>query len=287
MPTSASITTSSDGQIITGVHVIGQIVIRTANVIVNDVCVTDNGGAQLGSTAIQITGAAAAHALIENSIIAGANPSAQSVEIAVSNWGAPGAALRHDEIYNCGECVHDEPWTISDSYVMANGMQGTGDHTEPVYINDGTLVARHDTLLLPPHRSPQVAVVFTNVNDGNGGPCRNHVTVRDSLLAGGGFPLMLCAHATSVGTSTMTFVGNRLARCVTRPIAYNRQTGGIACRNYRGIPETAGTAGADAHGYWPNGGYYGVAAGVPCPPRRGQVWARNVWDDSGAPLECR
>lgn len=284
LPPSGSISTASRGQIIENLHVIGQITIRNPDVTVNNVCVTFNGRRQSGSTAVQIAGGS--HATIENSIIAGANPSSGSVQIAVSNFGAPAALLRNDEIYNCGECIHDEPWTVTDTYVLANGMQGTGDHTEPVYINDGTLVATHDSLLLPPHPSPQVADVFANVNDGNPGPCRDHVVVRDSMLAGGGFPLELCAHGTSLGTSTTEIVNNRFARCVTHPFAYNPSTGGTACGAYRGPAETLGHAGEDAHGYWPQGGYYGVAAGVSCPPKPGQLWAGNVWDDNGASVRC-
>jgi len=283
---SGTIISTSSGQTIEDRDVSGQIIIQNPKVTVRDVCVTYDGHARLNSTAVQLT-RSATDALIEDSDIAGANAATGSVEQAVSNFGAAGAVLDHDYISNCGECVHDEPWVVENTYVLANGMLGTGDHMEPLYVNDGTLVAQHDTLLLPPSTNPQVAVVFGNVNDGNGGRCSNHITVADSLLAGGGFSIELCAHATSVGTSTMDISADRFARCIKRPVIYDASTGGTACSGYRGGPETLADAGRDPSGYWPLGGYYGYDAGVYCPPVPGQTWTGNVWDDNGASIGCR
>jgi hypothetical protein len=166
-------------------------------------------------------------------------------------------------------------------------MRGTGDHLEPIYVNDGTLVAQRDTLLLPPNSSPQVAVAFANVNDGNGGACRNHITVTDSLLAGGGYPIEMCANGNSVGSSTMNIADNHFARCTSRPIVFNRGSGGTACAGYRGGPRDLGRGRRDAHGYWPQGGYYGHVVGAYCPPTAGQTWTGNVWDDDVGRVRCR
>jgi hypothetical protein len=44
-------------------------------------------------------------------------------------------------------------------------------------------------------------------------------------------------------------------------------------------------SGADSHGYWPDGGYFGVEADVYC-TGAGQTWTGNVWDDNGATGGC-
>jgi hypothetical protein len=46
--------------------------------------------------------------------------------------------------------------------------------------------------------------------------------------------------------------------------------------------------GADSHGYWPLGGYYGLVdtEAIYCPPDSGQTWAGNVWDDNNETAGC-
>ena len=70
-------------------------------------------------------------------------------------------------------------------------------------------------------------------------------------------------------------------------VKFNQRTGGTACGAYRGGPQTLGRAGGDAHGYWPQGGYYGLVVGAYCPPGHGQTWTGNVWDDNGRRVGCR
>jgi hypothetical protein len=275
---SRSITVSGSGQTIQNLNVTGTITVTGANATIDNVCVTTNGGGQLGSTAITVTGNAS-NTLIENTTVAGANSSNQSVEIAAANWSGNSATISHDYFHNCGECVHDGPWTVNDSYIITDGMQGTSDHYEDVYCNNTTITMNHDTALNP---EEQVATVFCDTNDGGGGPCSNHVTVSNSLLAGGGYTVYACGNASSVGSSTMNITGNRFVRCLTRPL---RQTadGGWDCQGNTG--ESIGS-GADSHGYWPYGGHYGVDSGTYCPRVSGQTWSSNVWDDSSAGVSC-
>ncbi len=85
--------------------------------------------------------------------------------------------------------------------------------------------------------------------------------------------LYTCGSQTSAGLSTMNISDNRFARCLTKQVS--APNGGEAC-----------SGGADTHGYWPNGGYFGVAAYINCPPMSGQTWSGNVWDDSGMSVDC-
>lgn len=276
---SGSISSTYAGQTIQNLNVNGTIAIQNPNVTVKNVCVTSDGGAQLGSSAIDVADGAA-NTLIENTTVAGANASNQSVEIAAKNWSSKPATLSHDYLYNCGECVHDGPWVVNDSYVISNGMQNTSDHHEAVYYDDGLNMSfNHDTLLDPENES---AVIFgDNVN---GGPCTTALSVTNSLLAGGGMTIVSCggSKSSSVGSSTTNISNNRFARCTTPPI-HQTSDGGYTCH---GAISTDIGAGADSHGYWPRGGHYAPADVPFCPPTSGQQWSGNVWDDNGAKLSC-
>lgn len=278
MPASGSITASTRGQTIQDRNVNGTITVRAPNVTIDNVCVTTDGGGQLGSSAISLVHGADG-TLIEHATVAGANASDHSVEIAAANGSGNRATLSQDYFYHCGECAHDEPWTINDSYIISNGMEGTSDHYEDVYCSDGTVSLDHDTLFNP---EEQVAEVFCDTGGGSGGPCDNHVSVSNSLLAGGGYTLYACGNSSSVGSSTMSITDNRFARCTSSPV---RQTGdgGYDCQ---GTTSEAIGAGADVHGYWPYGGHYGLASDTYCPPAGGQTWSGNVWDNNNARVGC-
>jgi hypothetical protein len=271
---------SRPGQVLRNVYVQGKIWVRAADVTIDNVCVVADGYGQLGSQAIQIEGQAD-HTLIEHATILGADNGHHSVESDVENDSGRPATLEHVNLSYCGECVHGGPWTIRNSYIIANGMQGTSDHYEDVYCDDTSVRMYHDTALNPEN---QVAEVFCDTNNGSGGSCSDHVSIVDSLLAGGGFLMYACGNATSPGTSSLNVVDNVFARCRTQPVRQNRQTGGYACAGT--FADTPG-AGADKHGYWPRGGYYGVASDTFCPPDGGaSVWTDNVWDDNHQAVRC-
>jgi hypothetical protein len=218
----------------------------------------------------------ATNALIENSTIRGANASNQSIEIAAANGGASGATLSHDYVYDCGECVHDDPWTVNDSYVISNGMQNTSDHYEDVYMSDGSFSANHDTLLNP---YMQTSVFFGDNHGGsNYGPADNQVSITNSLLAGGGQMITADANSTSVGSSSMDISGNRFARCLTKPLS---ETGG---GNW--LCAGGGPNGEDSFGFYPYGGSYDVDTSTWCGANSSQVWSNNVWDDNNQPASC-
>jgi hypothetical protein len=279
LPGSGPIRDSTPGSTISNLNVKGSVTVNAPNVTIENVCVTTNGGGQLGSHAIVLE-SGAKNATISRVTVAGADQAGQSVEEAIANESDSIATVDGAYAYNCGECVWGGPWTINDSYVITNGMQGTGDHLEDLYCSDSSANLNHDVLLEP---ADQTATVFCDTHWGSGGPCDNHISIANSLLAGGGYILYTCGNSSSVGSSTMSINNNRFARCTTGPITFNRSIGGHACQGSTG---SSMGSGADGHGYWPDGGYFGVDADTYCPPRSGQTWSGNVWDDNGAPVGC-
>jgi hypothetical protein len=277
LPTvNGNVTLSTNGQTYQNENVIGQLDITASNVIVNNVCVTYgiNGGSS------QVMHATGANALIENSTIGGTTDGgsngANTIEQAVSVDGGSGpTTLLHDYLHNCGECVHGYPVTVNDSYITANGDQGTSDHYEDFYQSGGgTLSINHDTLLV---KSDQTANVFQDTNSGSGGTCSSHLTLTNSLLSGAGYSVYACSAASSVGSSTMTVTGNHFARCTTTPLSV---TGG---GNW--LCSGGGYNGADSHGLYPYSGSYGLDSYTYC-TGSGQNWSGNTWDDNGTAASC-
>jgi hypothetical protein len=171
--------------------------------------------------------------------------------------------------------------TVSNSYAVIS-ERISDDHLEDIYCDGGsTITANHDTLI---NDENQVATLFCNTGGGSGGSCDNHVTMTNNLLAGGGFLLYECGNASSVGSATMNISNNRFARCLTPPIAFNSSQGGYACQGSQGYTDAAG---ADSHGIWPHGGYYGIDSETYCPPTAGATWLNNVWDDNNAAVGCQ
>lgn len=274
----AGLTANLDGQVIKGLNITGRVNVAASNVTFEDDCITVNGDGTIGSYALFISQGAVG-TRISYSDISGANDTSASVEVALGNdYKNAGTTADHDYIYNCGECVHG-PWTLSDSYVAVGlgavtncNVNGSTcpDHYEDVYISDDTFVANHDTLLNP---NEQTAEVFGDTDGGAGGPGDNHVTILDSLLAGGGGVVYPAGNATSVGTGTIDIAGDRIARCLTHAVK-DVGTGGVNCRG-----------GADQHGFFPQGGYFFVAADIYC-GGPGQTWTDNVWDDDDRSIAC-
>jgi hypothetical protein len=264
-PTTGGITTSSDGQVIQNETITGTITVENNNVTIKNVCILMNGGGRADGTAAVVIDNGS-NTMIANSTIGGLNTSNQSIDEGVRNWSGSPATLSSDYIYNCGECIHDGPWTITNTYAIANGMQGTNEHIETIYCDAGpgytdSINANHSVLLAPTEGGvAPVAAVFCNTNNGSGGACSNQITVSNSLLAGGAYTVYTCASASSVGSSKMSFTNDRFAR-------------------------SANSSG-DANGYWPQGGEFGLDSWIYCPPTGGQTWSGNVWDDNNSPVAC-
>jgi hypothetical protein len=268
---SAGINEHTAGATIQNLNITGEVTISASNVTLANDCISASGGGRLGSRIVSI-GDGVTGTKIMHSTVFGANSTSESVEEALSNNNeGTGTVADHDYIYNCGECVHGT-WTLTNSYVTSNATIPS-DHYEDIYCNDTTFVAEHD-VLINPHE--QTANLFCDTNGGGGGPADDHITVTESLLAGSGYGLYPQGNSSSVGSSTMDVTGNRFARCLTAHV-FESGTGGTSCKG-----------GADADGYWPFGGYYGVldADAAYCPPASGQQWSNNVWDDDGEAIGC-
>ena len=177
----------------------------------------------------------ASGAVIQNSQIAGANSSNQSTEIGVVNFGGSSnvVTLKHDYIYNCGECLNTGSWNVSDSYIQNNGMYGTNDHLEAVYIDGSgnTVTINHSTLLSPPgwngSGSPnggQAGLLFGDTNGGSGGACSTQWNITNDLLAGDGFTIYECGNASSVGSAQLTLPETTSGDARARPIRTPRDS---------------------------------------------------------------
>ena len=245
----------------------GYVVIDAPGVTLNHDCIVFNGGETEGSAAVVLE-SAASDFTISNTTVRAENTTSDSFEEAIrNNYSDAGAVASRDRFEDCAECIH-QLWTLTESYVLANGRAAApGAHTEDWWFDNNTIAAHDDTLLNP---QEQTAVIFAE----GSGACEDHETVTDSLVAGGGYMFYFCTHSTSVGSSTIDIAHNRFGRCAT-PEEYLNATGGYRCRG-----------GADAHGYWPRGGYFGVL-GTGYTGGSGQVWEGNFWDDNretaGAP----
>jgi hypothetical protein len=280
-----NLSTSSNGQSIQNETINGQLTIRNTGVTVNNVCVLVNGGGQANSgTAAIVDNESNGSVLIENSTIGGANATSGGSEEAIRSFDSS-LTLSHDYVLNCGECLWGGDFTVNDSYVLVNATlpnNGGGEHYEDVYLNQdnggATFTANHDTLL---NQFDQTSVLFGDVQNGGSyksGPCGNHWTVKNSLLAGGGQMITTCAAQTSAGTSTMDIENNHFARCLTTPLT-ETSGGNWLCTG-------TGYDGSDSHGYYPYGGSYSWDYETYCPPTAGQTWTANTWDDNGSTVGC-
>jgi hypothetical protein len=263
------LTTSSANQVIQNVAINGVLFVNKPGVTVNNVCVITPDSSS--GPSIYIEGGAL-NTLVENTSAGAVDRNSQSMEAAVYNWSSQPATLDHDYFYNCGECIHDGVLTITNSYVIANGMDNSSDHREDIYLS-ATMQLSHDTLLVPPESTPQVAVVFA-ANSPNP-PSGTRLSVTNSLLAGGDSVL----ESEVSGGESIT--NNHFARCTTRPIGHTSD-GYTACNGYNGSSSDADRYNWDSHGYWPNGGTTGTGGACSSP----NVWTGNVWDDNGSPAKC-
>ncbi len=259
LPRSSGTKTITGAETIEDTDITGYVVIDAGGVTLNHDCVTFNGREAEGSAAVVLE-SAASNFTISNTTVRAENTTSDSFEEAIRNdHSDPGAVASKDRLEDCAECVH-QLWTLSESYVIANGRAAAlGAHTEDWWFDNNTITANDDTLLNP---EEQTAIIF---GEGSGA-CEDHETVTNSLVAGGGYLFYFCTHSTSAGSSTIDIRDNRLARCATTE-EYVSVTGGYQCKS-----------GSDAHGYWPKGGYFGVAGTHYT--GGGQVWEKNFWDNN-------
>jgi hypothetical protein len=249
---SGSRTLSTNGQVLSGVDLTGTVTVTGDDVTIRDSRLHTNSGGS-GSTVITL-GQGAEGFTLEDSEVFGNGSKTNAPQSGVWNhYNNPGARV-------IGSYVHGSPdnWEgrvdlIKDSYLIVDARY-PGAHSENVYICGSTAIVEHSTLY---NESDETSLIFGDGICGRG----NTVSVTDSMLAGGGYMLQPNAKGVS---APVTITGNRVGRCLTP----SRQDsgGGYVC-----------SGGADAGGYWPRGGHYGISADL----GQSATWSGNVWDDNG------
>jgi hypothetical protein len=266
---SGPITVTTPGTVIEGKDVTGGIDVQADDVTIRNSRVSNGGDCGTTTTcggwvirALRVTGLKIEN--VETSQngtdtcehdIRNQGPSAGTVEVVDSYLHACDAS-----VYSVG------PFTLRDSYSLSK-IDISEDHIENIYFDGTNFTAIHDTLFNPVN---QTAVIFGNTNNGSGGTCENHLTVEDSLLAGGGYTLYPCGNASSAGSSTWVIKNNHFARCRT---GEKEVSGGHwVCQS-----------GFDQYGYYPRGGSFGLVA---YSFSSGRTWSGNVWDDNLATISA-
>jgi hypothetical protein len=267
---SGPITIATPGAVLKDLDVTGEIDVNANNVTIKNTKVTVTGD---GCGTVNACGNSAIHVLcactVTISHVELTTGSSTTVQHAIRN--SYGGFIAVDHVYQHGGtdalCLCGNA-RITDSYSSIH-LAISGDHLENVYIDGNSDDIEHNTFI---NNQPQTANIFGNTNNGAGGACSNRLTVKNNLLAGGGYTIYPCGNANSVGSARLDFENNTIARC-----AGGRQVEGAG-----------GTwvcpRGADRYGFYPRGGSFGHVAydfcGAP-----GWTWKSNVWDD-GRPVAC-
>jgi hypothetical protein len=255
---SGSIPVRRNDTTLNGLRISGTVTVAADRVTIENSKLTPPSGGS-GSYAV-ILNAGASHFTIKDSEVVGRAARGRGLQSAVWNhYDNPGALASGVYFHRCSDCW-EGGGSFRDSYIVVDAAY-PGSHDEDVYVCGGRVRIDHSTLV---NRHHQTAAVF-----GDAGCGGNHIVITRSLLAGGGYLVYPQANSAS-RTGSMRITDNRFARCKTAPV-YDRGSGGWHC-----------AGGADAHGIFPKGGYYGVAAYFY--RGRGQIWAGNVWDDDLRPV---
>jgi len=247
---SGSITASTNGQVIEGKDITGQITVSADNVTIRNVKVT---ASSTGSGSCVICAGNHTGLRVIDSKLSGKGTGSATVEAAVRDYGS--ASVERTSMALCNECIQGGSVTVKDSYITVSSIY-SGAHAEDIYICSDTVNVDHSTLI---NEQGQTATVFGDTICGGG----NHFTVTNSLLAGGGYVLYPQANGSSPSGAQTVVTGNHIARCLTKEVV--NSSGDHLC-----------SGGADSNGFFPNGGKYGVGAYFSGPV----TWSGNVWDDN-------
>ena len=243
-------TITTDGQRVENTEITGQVIVEASGVTLHHDCVIFTGG-RGSEAAIYMEGSATRFSVTDTTVRA-ENSGSDAYEEAISNNDPSTgvASVSGDVFEDCGECLHGN-FEASNSYMIANAKLGDSSiHRETWYANNGTVIARHDTMLVP---EDQTAIIFDNVANGveNVEECTNHITVEESLMAGSGQMIQTCGpRSTGASKASLTVRNNRFARCLTTPVNNKKCSG-------------SGFEGADSHGYFPEGGWISLLGTPP------------------------
>jgi hypothetical protein len=258
---SSSRTITTNGTVLNGLEITGTVIVAADNVTIKNSRIRATAGGS-GSYAVQLNNGAD-NFTIEHTEVLGPTSETSGLESAVWNhYGNPGVTARYDYFHKCADCW-EGPGVFENDYMVVDAAYN-GSHDEDIYVCGAAVKVEHSTLYNTHH---QTATVFGDTA-GCGG---NSIEIKNSLLAGGGYMLYPQGNASS-SIGTMNITANRFARCVSGT-AYDSSTGGTYCASSRA---------GDTSGYYPYGGFYGLAAyyftgGA-------NVWTNNVWDDNSKPV---
>jgi len=297
-PSEAGKTISSSGEV-REKEFTSKLTISATNVTLNDVCVIVNGENNYEGGAAQGIVISASKATVENSVVEGKNATNESLTEAITSENSTSPVADNDYLANCSDCLMDDNWTAENDFIWANGLpysegysggKGKGEraHAESLYCNNCTASMNHDTFILPQGQTATTIFAATNEQIGGGGACSNKLSVTNSFMVGGGFLIYECGNGSSVGTASLTFTGNDVARCTTTPlveVTSEQGDGGSQCKGDKTYTTAEPLKDADSHGFYPYGGFYGTASYTYC-EASSTNWSGNHWDDNGAPLGC-
>jgi hypothetical protein len=260
---SGSLTITQPGTVVSGLQVTGTIDILANNVTIENTRVIQNQSCgptdACGNSAIQIESGLTG-VVIKN--VETASVPGDTCEHDIRNTGSS-LTIEGAYLHACDSNVYAAgPTVLKNSYGVA-GIAISSDHIENIYFDETSFSAIHDTLLNP---VDQTAVIFGNSGGGiDVTNCTNQLTVLESLLAGGGYSLYPCAHASQVGSSSFNIQGNHFARCATAE-GYEPESGAHPC-----------IGGPDSSGFFANSGSFGIASAYFAGTG---IWRGNVWDNN-------
>ncbi|HEY0279714.1 MAG TPA: hypothetical protein VGC32_15735 [Solirubrobacterales bacterium] len=258
-----SLQVSQPGAVVSGLQVTGTIQVLASNVTIENTRVIQNKSCgpinTCGNSAIEIRPGLSG-VVIRN--VETASLPGDTCEHDIRNTGSL-VAIEGAYLHACDSNVYAEGPTVLRNSFGIGKIEMSEDHIENIYFNETSFAAIHDTLLNP---VDQTAVIFGNSGGGNDvANCSNQLTVLESLIAGGGYSIYPCAHASQAGSSSINIQGNHFARCVT-PEGYEPRSGTHPC-----------TGGPDSSGYFAKSGSFGVATDY---FSGAGTWRGNVWDNN-------
>jgi hypothetical protein len=232
------------------------------------------------------------HTTVENSTIsvqgcdvsAAANTACSNNNVEASNLGgSDDTIIKNNILLGAIENINGlgTGSVVENNYIVASSY-GPDPHSEDIYggVPTNNVTISHNTLFNPFYQTAEVFI------DNGGGTCQSDgVSVTNNLMVGGGYVIYACSGASGLGSNSFTFQNNDIGRCDGTP-TYDPNVGGTQCGP---TPVSsygqAFAAGADSHGFWPGGGYYGLTQNVFC-SASGTTWSDNYWDDNGAAIGC-
>ncbi len=262
---SGDIVVSAEGTTIKDVNLNGSIEVRASNTTIEDDEITVNGtqrgcSSPCGGNGIHIFPGIGGVVVKHVTCHGGAQSGENVTTFCFRNEGQPANRYEHNQIYYTAACFWGAG-VYEDNYCLDNGDIPNA-HYDGIYYGGGsTSIAMNHNTILQPHE--QTAAIFFSHDESD----PRNIAITNNLLAGGGYTIYGGGSGqngfTVLGPVTVT--GNRFARCLTKSV-YDVEGGHHVCEG-----------GYDSHGYYPNGGSYGLYAYF---NEAVTTFSGNYWDDN-------